>query len=242
MAKSNAKSSIEDNKFFNSLFAKFDRTLANTISSATKRINLSLEKAEKRLNDCEVRLQQYVNYITDKTTRELKIAETLVNKEMQSKIVMDKWTKGFLTPRNDETLDPITFAISRFCLNIALCYQDVHPSYFLTTNLHKQLVDYITLNSELAIGPACMGLVHISLHDQIKPEIVSAGALPQLLKLMTKCKSKTILAQCSKLCGSLALHRPNKTLIANSGCIHALFDLILGFNISVIFLFSIQTL
>ena len=39
------------------------------------------------------------------------------------------------------------------------------------------------------------------------PDIVAAGALSQVFKLMVTCKSKAILAQCFKLCGSLALYR-----------------------------------
>jgi hypothetical protein len=38
-------------------------------------------------------------------------------------------------------------------------------------------VDYISVESELAIGPTCMGLVDISLLDSLKPDIVAAGAL-----------------------------------------------------------------
>jgi len=111
---------------------------------------------------------------------------------------------------------------------LTLCYRDVQPTYFVKTNVYKHLVDYISVESELAIGPTCMGLVDISLLDSLKPDIVAAGALSQVLKLMVTCKSKAILAQCCKLCGSLALCRPNKALLANSGCMHALFDLILG--------------
>ena len=220
-----------NNKFLNTLFAKFDKTLAYTISSTTKRVNLSIEKVEKRLRDCEIRLQECVELITSKAQSELKIAEGLVNKELKSKMCMDKWTKLFMTPTKDDVLDPITFAISRFALNISLCYRDVQPIYFIKTNIYKHLVDYISVESELTIGPACMGLVHISLHDALKPEIISAGALSPLLKLMVTCKSKPILAQCCKLCGSLALYRPNKALLANNGCMHALFDLILGISV-----------
>ena len=218
----------DDKKFFDTLFAKFDKTLSYTISSATKRINLSIEKVEKRVQECENRLKECIVLITAKAQRELEIAEGLVNKELKSKICMDTWTKLFLAPSKDEQIDPITFAISRFALNISLCYRDVQPTYFVKTNVYKHLVDYISVESELAIGPACMGLVHLSLLDSLKPDIVAAGALSQVLKLMVTCKSKAILAQCCKLCGSLALCRPNKALLANSGCMHALFDLILG--------------
>lgn len=218
------------NKFLSTLSAKFDKTLAYTLSSATKRINLSIEKVEKRLRDCEIRLQECVELITSKADKELKIAEGLVNKELKSKICMDKWAKLFMTPKKDEVLDPITFAVSRFALNISLCYRDVQPVYFIKTSIYKHLVDFISVESELMIGPACMGLVHLSLLDALKPEVISAGVLSPLLKLMVTCKSKPILTQCCKLCGSLALYRPNKSLLANNGCMHALFDLILGIS------------
>ena len=106
-------------------------------------------------------------------------------------------------------------------------------SYLISSGVHKQLVAYLGLSSELVIGPAMMGLVHISLQPALRPAIVAAGVLPALLKQMVNSRSKLILAQSCKLCGSLALHPPNKSLLASSGCMHALFDLIIGSHVDV---------
>jgi hypothetical protein len=45
---------------------------------------------------------------------------------------------------------------------------------------------------------------------------------------MAKSTSKAVLCQGCKLLASLALHHPNKSPILNSGCLHAILDLILG--------------
>jgi hypothetical protein len=87
--------------------------------------------------------------------------------------------------------------------------------------------------NDLVVGPALMALVHISLYNELKPEIVLAGALPIILKHLVYNKSKPIIAQSCKLCASLAIYRPNKSEIANSGCLHALFDLVLGAHTDV---------
>jgi hypothetical protein len=146
---------------------------------------------------------------------------------------MSQWTNKFLAATQEKDLDPITFSICRFSLNICLSYNDVHPNYLLEISVHKHLVDYIGLRSELVIGPALMALVHISLYPELKSEIVSAGALPVLLRIMMHCKSKTILAQAVKLCASLSLENSNKSLMSQSGCMHAMFDLILGAHVDV---------
>jgi hypothetical protein len=129
---------------------------------------------------------------------------------------------------SQDTLDALTFTFTRFSLSICLGYKDVTAQYLIKTNVHRQLVDYIDFDSELVKGPAMMALVHLSIHDELKPLIVLAGALPVLCRLLTKSDSKAILCQSCKLCGSLALHFPNKSLIINSGCLHGLLDLILG--------------
>ena len=100
--------------------------------------------------------------------------------------------------------------------------------YLVETNIHKHLIDYISLPADVAVGPALMALMHISLFDELKGPIVAAGVFPPLLKLMVNSSSKPILAQASKLCASLAMDAGNKTLMAQSGCMHALYDLVLG--------------
>jgi hypothetical protein len=84
------------------------------------------------------------------------------------------------------------------------------------------------LESELVIGPALMALCHISLYPELRSQIVAAGSLPPMLKLLVHHDSKLILAQATKLCASLSLEPSNKSLISQSGCMHAMFDLILG--------------
>ena len=68
----------------------------------------------------------------------------------------------------------------------------------------------------------------ISLHDELKGEIVVANVLPTLIKLLATSESKQILLQVCKLCASLALAPLNKWLISNSGCLHGMLDLVLG--------------
>lgn len=125
---------------------------------------------------------------------------------------------------SDAQLDPISFAFARFSLNIALCYNDVPASYFIQSNIHILLISLLGFRSELVIGPALMGLLHLSLHDEMKPAIVAGGGLAAVLKLQIHSDSDLILVQCGKLVASLALHFPNKPLVASSGCYHALFD------------------
>lgn len=152
------------------------------------------------------------------------VAEVLVKKELKSKIVISEWTSKFLSKTNDQQLDPITFAFARFSLNITLCYNDVPAAYFIKSNIHILLISLIGFQSELVVGPALLGLLHLSLHDEMKPAIVAGSGLAAVLKLMIHSDSDLILTQCGKLIASLALHFPNKPLIASSGCYHALFD------------------
>lgn len=154
------------------------------------------------------------------------MAEVLVKKELKSKIAVSEWTSRFLSRTSDTQLDPVTFAFARFCLNIILCYKDVPASYFIQSNIHILLISLCGFKSELVVGPALLGLVHLSLHDEMKPAIVAGGGLAAVLKLQINSDSDVILAQCGKLVASLALHFPNKPLIASSGCYHAVFDAI----------------
>jgi hypothetical protein len=78
-------------------------------------------------------------------------------------------------------LDPITFALSRFCLNISISFRDVSPKYLLDTKVHLHLIHYCSLSSPLAVGPALMALVHLSLYPELKTSIASEGILANLL-------------------------------------------------------------
>ena len=94
--------------------------------------------------------------------------------------------------------------------------------------VHQQLVAYMSLSSEMIIGPALMALVHLSLLPTMRPLLVKEGVLSHLLRVFVEFDSKLILAQSCKLLASLALHSPNKLLIVTSGCFHGVVDLILG--------------
>lgn len=215
-------------EFYKKLFAKFDRGLNSSLESFRKTIYVSIQKVETRLANCERTFRNLIDRTKNDCIQDINMAEVLVNKELRSKIIMSQWTNKFLSSTSNNTLDPITFSMARFSLNVSLCFNDVPPMYIIETNIHKHLVDYIGLQSELAIGPALMALCHISLFPELRAPIVAAGALPVLLKLMTHHDSKLILAQAVKLCASLSLEASNKTLLSQSGCMHAMFDLVLG--------------
>jgi len=125
-----------------------------------------------------------------------------------------------------------------------LTYSDVSAEYILQSRVHILLVGLMTFESELIVGPALMATVHISLYDQVKPEVkyslyskllivtelsfildiqlILAGVLPALLKIFVNTTSQLILTQACKLCASLALHPPNKAHLGNKAlrCIY----------------------
>jgi hypothetical protein len=214
--------------FYKKLFSKFDRGLNSSLDSFRKTINVSVQRVEKRLVEVEGQLLDLVSRVKTQCGDDVDMAEVLVNKELRSKIIMSQWTNSFLSTSRVDVLDPITFSLCRLSLNICLVFNEVDPQYLLAINIHKHMVDYIKLDSELVVGPALMGLVHLSLHPMLRGPIVLAGVLSPLLNLMVKHDNKVILNQCCKLCASLALEASNKTLLAASGCMHAMFDLILG--------------
>lgn len=220
--------SLKNKEFYSKLFNKFDRAIISNLDHFRKQINVSIQKAEKRLKTCEYTIFQYLDKTKKAYSNDLNLAEVLVNKELRSKIIMSQWTNKFLSSTTEDVLDPITFSLSRFSLNISLSFNEVTPMYLIETNIHKHLIDYIALKSELVIGPALMALVHISLYPELKSPIITCGALTTVLKLLVHHDSKLILAQATKLCASLSLDFPSKIPMSQSGCMHALFDLILG--------------
>jgi hypothetical protein len=147
---------------------------------------------------------------------------------------MSQWTNTFLAESSvnsntKQALDPISFAFTRFALNVSLCYRDVNPSHFLRSKVHILLAALVGFDNELVSGPAILGLTHLSLIPEMKHEIVTiVGLLKTILELMVHSHSNPILLQCCKLIASLALHIPSKAIIINSGCIHGVLDLILG--------------
>ena len=174
-----------------------------------------------KLHRAEATMKRYVQKTRELTEKELHFAEAIVNKEMRSKIVMSQWTNYFLAVSDQVTLDPITYAFSRFCLNICLCYADVSVAYFIRASIHKQMIAFVNFDSELVSGPALMALSHLSLHHpDIRSEITAGGVLPVLLRLMNSSQSIPILTQICKLCASLSLYFPNKPLLVSNGQIY----------------------
>lgn len=231
------KEQREESEFMKKLRLKFEKGMNSSLESFSKQINVSLGKLNTRLKNCERTMKRCVKKLRGNFDSELNIAENLVNKELRSKIIMSQWTNKFLSSIEQKNLDPITFGLSRYCLNIALCFQDITPIQILDTQVHKQMVDIIASKSnnllQLVQGPALMALVHISLYPEIKQPLVLVGVMPAILKILTQSKSMTILALGAKLVASLAIEGNNKTIISQSGCIHALFDLILGAHVDV---------
>jgi len=207
------------------LFEKFDLGLLLALEAFSSKMNSSCDKLESKLVACEKKMMKYCDGIRSKTERELDIAESIVNREMRSKVVMSQWINGFLARTHELRLDPVTFAFSRFSLNVALCYNDVPASYFITSKVHHLLVSLLSFDSDIVIGPSLMALLHLSLHEEMKIEIFNAGVLPLLLKMMVRSRSMTILAQSCRLCASLACSNFNKPYLSNSGCFHAILDL-----------------
>ncbi len=272
------KNNLLQNDFYKQLWKQFDKGLNTSLESFKKTMNVSITRVEQRLKTCEENLINIVKKRQKFYEKEMIFAETLVNKELRSKVIISQWTNQFLAisensaaltsipPSDDQAqltvgkprskskkakqptlppppplqqtvLDPITFAIVRFALNITLNYRDVHLEFILYTNIHKHLIHFISLtDSYLIIGPSLLALIHISLiNNNIKHILVNEGILQNLLLLMTNAtlSNQVILSLCCKLCSSLALEQLNKTLIVKSGLFHVLFDLILGSHTNV---------
>jgi len=223
----------KNDNLFEKLMQSFDNGLMLEIDKQSRLLNSACDRVETKLNSCENTMKAYVRNLKLQTEKELDIAESIVNRELRSKIIVSEWVNGFLSRTRTIALDPVTFAFSRFSLNVSMCYNQVSASYFISSRVHYLLVSLLQFDSEIVVGPALMGLLHLSLHDEMKSEIFMANALPALLKLMAKSESMTILGQACKLCASLAYHSPNKAHLANSGCFHAILDLVAGANLEV---------
>eukprot|EP01039_Chlorochromonas_danica_P007691 gene7691-8498_t len=213
-----------------SLYKKFEKSFKTMVDGLQKQVNHALEKIEARLVHCEDVLRAQVRQSVQHYEAELSLAEVLVNKELRGKVILSQWTNRFLSAQQEsgeQQLDPITFAISRYCLNVALCVEEVSPSYLLQAKLASQLVHFASMDRPLVVGPALLALCHLSFFPVLKVEIVAtANALPVLLKLLLRLDCPALLAQAAKLLASLALAETNKALICQSGCMHALYDLV----------------
>jgi hypothetical protein len=210
------------------LFQTFDRSLTMMVNKTARKMTQCCIRVETKLNNTERKMKWYTKRVKEKVDGEFHMADCLVTKELRSKIIMSQWTGKFLSATSDSSLDPITFAFARFSLNICLSYQDVPAEYFIDSKIHVLLVSLAQFRSEIVIGPAVLGLLHLSFHEEMKHEIVLANALPAVLQLMVTSESDVILGQCCKLIASLATHNPNKPPIVNSGCFHAVIDMLGG--------------
>lgn len=213
---------------FMDLFQSFDRTLTIMVNKTSRKLNQSCIRVETKLLNTERKMKWYTKRVKEKVDGEFHMADCLVTKELRSKIIMSQWTGKFLSATSDSSLDPITFAFARFSLNVCLSYQDVPAEYFIDSKIHVLLVSLAQFRSEIVIGPAVLGLLHLSFHEEMKSEIVLANALPAVLQLLVTSESDVILGQCCKLIASLATHNPNKPPIVNSGCFHAVIDILGG--------------
>ena len=210
---------------FGAAFRLFDRGVITCINEQKNKLNKACDKVQIKINSLESKISLAFDAVRKQCDKDLDLADELIHKEMRSKLIISQWTNGFLADSTDITLDPISFAFSRFCLNMSLCYSDVTAQYILQSKVHILLVGLMTFDSELIVGPAIMATTHISLYSEVKPELILAGVLPALLKIFVRCNSQSILTQACKLCASLALYPPNKSHLASSGLVHVLLDL-----------------
>ena len=207
---------------------QFDKAFCAQFERMANNFSKSIEKTEQKLVKCERKMMDFIHQTRGIAHADLTLAESLVNKELRFKIIMAQWTNKFLVHSDSRQLDALTWALARYSMNICLCWNEVSPKHFIEAGVHKALAGFIKFKSELVVGPAMMALVHISMHPELKPNIVLAEVLPTIVKLLVTNDSKPILCQACKLLASLALHFPNKSLISNSGNLHGLLDLILG--------------
>ena len=221
---------FKDKPHLKKAFKEFDRLLQPILDRYSKKFNFSISKVEAKLERCEKAMLKYCDVTSNQAMADLELAEKLVNKEMRFKTIMAQWTNYFLARSHTESLDILSWGFARFSLNICFGWNEISPRHLLQAGIHKSLGDLIKFRSELVVGPAMMALMHISIHEEMKPAITLINVLPTVIKLMVTSESKPVLCQSAKLIASLALHFPNKTLITNTGCLHGLLDLILGTN------------
>ena len=216
------------NKFYSSLFRQCDEEMERFLSDQGNTITRQIKALDSRLSKLEKTVLEKTHEMTSKVSSELKIADNLIQRELKNKIILSQWTTYFLANSKQDSLDPLTFAFSRYAQSICLCYSEVDVESIIAMNVHQQLLNFVKFDSELVVGPALMGLVHLSIHEKLRPLIALAGAFPILCEILVHSTSKPILCQACKLCLGLARFPPNKSLLINSGCLHGILDLILG--------------
>lgn len=125
-----------------------------------------------------------------------------------------------------DDLDALSFAFTRFALNIAFAAGSVPVDLILKTNVHVLLVSMLAVESEYIIGPAAFALVHLSLEPCMRVDLVTAGVLPRCLQVLQKRPSEAVLVAVCKLLASLTLLPANRTKFAETGMIGALLNVI----------------
>ena len=204
------------------------------IDAAERSLGRACDRLERRIERCELGLGHCVRELLTQTQNEMAVATRLVEREVRNKVLLSQWCSHFVADAVYEEMDPIAFAFCRLSLNVAATYQEVPYDTLLRSNVHTLLVSLIGFKQHVIVGPALFALCHISLvDDRMRHDIVHAEALPGLLQIAVHNKSAAILALTAKLCASLALYPPNKSLIAASGLLHALIDLAVGAHVRV---------
>lgn len=249
----NKTSSLLSSSPYKDIFAKFSKESQFLFDSFQKSAFTAIKKCESRLEQCEDSLDSYLTHLSLERESELILADKLVRKEMRSKVIISQWANSFLvatsnhSPNNNtlnqqenaKPLDPITFAIIRYCMNVALNYQDIAPEYIVDCRIYQHMIQHLQIENNLIKGPALLALTHLSLHPSLKSLIVTFNnntILNTLLKIMIEMTSSPlILTLVCKLIASLSLEVTNKGLITSSGCLHSLLDLLLGFNYDEIY-------
>lgn len=220
-------------KEYKRLFRHFDKECQSRLDKIYTKFNTACQKVEDKIKRVEVSSVRYINRVLEKSVFDVDFAEGLIQKELKTKVIISQWINYFLCENDSSTLDPISYSIIRWCLNIALCHSEVTPEYLQLYDVHKKLIFYCSSSNDIIAGPAYLALSHVSLIPSLKHEIVISNILPICLKTLTHGHSVPIITYVCKLLASLALYRSNKLQIANSGCLHALIDLILQHNKNV---------
>jgi hypothetical protein len=211
-------------------YRAFDRGLVACVDTIKTNLIEALDKIDDRIDKVEDAVITYVQGIKATTTKDLDFASGVVTREMRNKVLISQWVASFLAGSRDVSLDPIAYSFARFAFTICACYDAVSGDYFVSTNIHVLMLSLMKFDSELISGPATMALMHLSLHNEMRPELIRIQLLPSLLKVLVNSNSQIILTQAAKLCASLALHDECKSELAGSGCFHILLDLTGGMH------------
>lgn len=211
-------------------YRSFDRGIVAYIDQLKEKFAKSLDRIDERVSKVEDRVIQYVMGVKATCDKDLDFASEVVTKEMRNKVLISQWVSSFLAGSRDVSLDPVAYSFARFAFTICSCYDTVPGDYFVATNIHVLMLSLMKFDSELISGPATMALMHLSLHNEMRPEMVRIQVLPALLKVLIKSNSQIILTQAAKLAGSIALHDECKSDVAGSGCFHTLLDLAGGMH------------